>query len=76
MVKAADWHVPISIFSAPMINPVNLVASLAKHFGIPLTILRMDPVINAAQTVEKLENADTRDLISGQLLDIANTRYE
>mmetsp|Transcript_40777 Transcript_40777/g.53493 ORF Transcript_40777/g.53493 Transcript_40777/m.53493 type:complete len:89 (+) Transcript_40777:908-1174(+) len=47
-VKAADWSMPISVFSAADINPVNLVLSIAKHYGKPLTILRTDPVSTAA----------------------------
>lgn len=57
-------------------NPINLVTSIAKHYGIPLTILRTDPVLNAAQAVENLERADLRDMINEQLLDLANMRYE
>lgn len=52
------------------------MTSIANHYGIPLTILRTDPVVAAAQKVEILENAEMRDLINGQLLDIANMRYE
>lgn len=47
-VKAADWKMPISLFCSPDINPVNLVLSIAKHYGISLTILRTDPVSTAA----------------------------
>lgn len=65
MARAADWHVPISLFCAPSVNPINLVTSIAKHYGQPLTILRMDPVINAAQAAENLENAHLRDMING-----------
>ena len=68
----ADWQMPISLFSASTINPINLVTSAAKHYGKSLTILRTDPVSTAAYAVENLENADMRDLIISQLLDIAN----
>ena len=76
MVKVADWQSPISLFSTPNVNPINLVTSIAKHYGIPLTILRTDPVISAAQASENLERSDLRDMINGQLLDLANMRYE
>lgn len=65
MVKVADWQTPISLFSTPDVNPINLVTSIAKHYGIPLTILRTDPVMSAAQASENLERADLRDLING-----------
>ena len=64
------------MFSAPTVNPINLVTSMARHYGKPLTILRTDPVVIAAQAVENLENAEMRDKINGQLLDLANMRYE
>jgi len=73
-IKVADWQQPICMFSAPEVNSINLVTSIAKHYGIPLTVLRTDPVIAAAKTVENLENAELRDMINGQLLDIANIR--
>ena len=76
LIRAAEWRQPISLFSAPAVNPINLVTSIAKHFGLPLTILRTDPVVSAAQAVENIERADLRDMISGQLLDLANMRYE
>lgn len=75
-IKMADWQQPISLFSAPTVNPVNLVTSVAKHYGIQLTILRTDPVSTAAYAAENLEQADLRDLIISQLNDIANSRYE
>jgi len=75
-VKVADWQSPICLFSAPEVNTINLVTSIAKHYGIPMTILRTDPVIVAAKTVENLENAELRDLINSQLLDLANMRYQ
>jgi len=52
------------------------VTSVAKHYGIQLTILRTDPVSTAAYAAENLEQADLRDLIISQLNDIANSRYE
>ena len=76
LIKLADWHKPISLFSTSTVNPINLVTSISKHFGIPLTILRTDPVISAAQASETLEQSDLRDMINGQLLDLANMRYE
>ena len=63
-IKVANWQHPICMFSAPEVNPINLVTSIAKHYGIPLTILRTDPVITAAKIVENLENAELRDLIN------------
>ena len=74
-VKLADWNIPISLFCAADINPVNLVLSIAKHYGKSLTILRTDPVTTAAQQVEELENAELRDLVNNQLIDLANLRY-
>ena len=75
-IKSADWSMPIALFCAPDINPVNLVLSIAKHYGIPLNILRTDPVSTAAQAVEELENAELRDLVNSQLIDLANLRYD
>ena len=62
--KSADWRMPISLFCAPTVNPINLVTSVSRHFGVPLTILRTDPVINASRAVERLERADVRDVIN------------
>lgn len=64
-IKTADWNQPLSLFSAPDVNPINLVTSIANYYGKPLTILRTDPVVAAAQKVEILENAEMRDLING-----------
>ena len=74
-IKVAEWKSPISLFCAADINPVNLVVSVAKHYGKSLTILRTDPVSTAAQQVEELENAELRDQINKQLIDLANLRY-
>lgn len=76
MIKVADWNRPISLFSTSNVNPINLVTSIAKHYGVPLTILRTDPVVSAAMAVENLEKSDLRDQINEQLLDLANMRYE
>ena len=76
MIKVADWHKPISLFSTSTINPINLVTSISKHYGIPLTILRTDPVVTASQASENLERSELRDQINTQLLDLANMRYE
>ena len=76
MIKVADWHKPISLFSTAIVNPINLVTSISKHYGIPLTILRTDPVVSASQATENLERSDLRDQINTQLLDLANMRYE
>jgi hypothetical protein len=76
MIKVADWHKPISLFSTSTINPINLITSISKHYGIPLTILRTDPVVTASQASENLERSELRDQINTQLLDLANMRYE
>lgn len=75
-VKVADWKDPIALFSFPEVNIVNLISSVAMHYGIPLSVLRTDPVLMAAQAAESLENAHDRDQINDQLLDLTNVRQE
>ena len=75
-IKVADWKDPIALFSFPEVNIVNLVSSVSMHYGIPLRILRIDPVLMAAQAAEALENAHDREKINDQLLDLTNVRQE
>ena len=60
-VKVADWKDPIALFSFPEVNIVNLISSVAMHYGISLRVLRTDPVLMAARAAESLENARDRD---------------
>ena len=43
----ANWNDPIALFSFPEVNIVNLISSVATHYGFPLRVLRADPVLEA-----------------------------
>ena len=43
-IKMARWHDPICVFSDTNMNVLNLVSSIAKHYGIQLMLFRTDPV--------------------------------
>lgn len=79
-LKLADWIDPICIFSDSDINVVNLITSIAKHYGISLNIMRQDPVILACLAVEQLENYKTKNLINSQIIDLTkvqtNEKYD
>ena len=75
-VKMAEWNDPIALFSFPEVNIVNLVSSVATHYGFPLKVLRADPVLEATLAAEALENGADRDLVNKQLLDLTNVRQE